>query len=230
MSELLSIDLNEFNTFTIALRLFLALISGTLIGIDRGLKRRGAGIKTHVLVCLSSALVMLTSEFIFRNLNASLDISRLGAQVISGVGFLGVGTIIVTGKNQVRGLTTAAGLWACACTGLAIGIGFFSGALIMLFLVLLTFKLLVKIDNYVYYHSKIINLYVEFDSIRDSSALAKELRSQNIRISNYEISKSRIEKDGITAFITLEMKNFRLREEVLSFIRDFKGVEFVEEF
>lgn len=80
MSELLSIDLNEFNTFTIALRLFLALISGTLIGIDRGLKRRGAGIKTHVLVCLSSALVMLTSEFIFRNLNASLDISRLGAQ------------------------------------------------------------------------------------------------------------------------------------------------------
>lgn len=230
MSELLSIDLNEFNTFTIALRLFLALISGTLIGIDRGLKRRGAGIKTHVLVCLSSALVMLTSEFIFRNLNASLDISRLGAQVISGVGFLGVGTIIVTGKNQVRGLTTAAGLWACACTGLAIGIGFFSGALIMLFLVLFTFKLLVKIDNYVYYHSKIINLYVEFDSIRDSSALAKELRSQNIRISNYEISKSRIEKDGITAFITLEMKNFRLREEVLSFIRDFKGVEFVEEF
>lgn len=230
MQELFFLDFTKFNTFTIFIRLLFALISGTLIGIDRGLKRRGAGIKTHVLVCMSSTLVMLTSEFIFQNLNANLDISRLGAQVISGVGFLGVGTIIVTGKNQVRGLTTAAGLWACACIGLAIGIGFLNGALIMLVLVLLTFKVLVKVDNYVYYHSKIINLYVEFDTIRNSSSLAKELRKQNIRISNYEISRSRMDNYGITAFITLEMKSFHLREEVLEFIRDYSGVEFVEEF
>ena len=102
----------EWNSVAICGRLALAILTGTVIGIDRGLKRRGAGIKTHALVCLGSALVMLTSEYMSMNFEQKADLARLGAQVISGVGFLGVGTILVTEKQRVRGLTTAAGLWA----------------------------------------------------------------------------------------------------------------------
>ena len=131
--------LRELNMVSVTIRLLLALAAGTLIGIDRGMKRRGAGIKTHVLVCLGATLVMMTGQYTFNYFGQGHDVSRLGAQVISGVGFLGVGTIIVTGRNQVRGLTTAAGLWACACIGLALGIGFYEGAFVMLLLVLLTF-------------------------------------------------------------------------------------------
>ena len=95
-----------WSTLGVTLRLLLALIVGLVVGIDRELKRRGAGIKTHVLVCLGAAAVMITSEYLFVKFGGDLDLSRMGAQVISGVGFLGVGTIIVTGRNQVRGLTT----------------------------------------------------------------------------------------------------------------------------
>lgn len=132
-------DVHEFlimikgwSILSVGLRLAFSLVAGTLIGLDRSMKRRGAGIKTHVLVCLGSALVMMTGQFIQLNYEGTIDVARMGAQVISGVGFLGVGTIIVTGHNQVKGLTTAAGLWACACIGLAIGIGFVDGALLAL--------------------------------------------------------------------------------------------------
>jgi len=111
-------------------RLLLAMAAGMLVGVDRERKNRGAGMKTHVLVCIGAALAMMTSEYIYHEFpDARADMARIGAQVVSGVGFLGVGTIMVTGKNQIRGLTTAAGLWASACAGIAIGIGFVEGAL-----------------------------------------------------------------------------------------------------
>ena len=103
-------ELRELNMLSVTIRLLLALLSGTLIGIDRGMKRRGAGIKTHVLVCLGATLVMMTGQNIVDCFGTRQEVARLGAQVISGVGFLGVGTIIVTGRNQVRGLTRALGL------------------------------------------------------------------------------------------------------------------------
>ena len=121
-----------WSTLGVVFRLLSALIVGLTVGIDREMKRRGAGIKTHVLVCLGAALVMITSQYLMENFDGSTDISRMGAQVISGVGFLGVGTIIVTGRNQVRGLTTAASLWVCACVGLAAGAGYIVGVLITL--------------------------------------------------------------------------------------------------
>ena len=89
------------------LRLIFSMLVGLILGIDRAMKRRGAGVKTHVLVCLGSALVMLTSEYLMRTFpDAKADLTRMGAQVISGVGFLGVGTIMITGRNQVRQLAS----------------------------------------------------------------------------------------------------------------------------
>ena len=122
--------LRDLTTISVIIRLTMATLFGGIIGLERGMKNRAAGFKTHILVCIGSTLAMLTNQYIIAYMNSSADPSRLGAQVISGIGFLGAGTILVTGKQQIKGLTTAAGLWASACMGLAIGVGFYEGAII----------------------------------------------------------------------------------------------------
>lgn len=131
---------------TITLRLFLAVILGGLIGMEREEKHRPAGFRTHILVCVGSAVVMLTSVFIFDTYKGltNADPARLGAQVISGIGFLGAGTIIRQGNN-VKGLTTAASLWAVACIGLALGIGFYEGAAAGALIIIITLKVLGRV-------------------------------------------------------------------------------------
>lgn len=219
----------ELTLVSVCLRLLLAIFTGILIGIDRGMKRRGAGIKTHVLVCLGSALVMMTGQYINHYFGTGNDISRLGAQVISGIGFLGVGTIIVTGRNQVRGLTTAAGLWACACIGLALGIGFYEGGLLMLAFVYITFIGLTKLDLYVYQHSKVLELYIEVDSGKSTVELMKKLRKMDLRIASFETTKAKIKNDCVSVMATLELPNRHMREETLLEIRDMAEVLFVED-
>ena len=115
--------LRQLSLATVALRMFLAVICGGIIGIERTMSRHTAGFRTHILVCLGASLTTLTSQYLFLYMGYFTDISRLGAQVIAGIGFLGAGTII-TSKQRVRGLTTAAGLWTSAIIGLANGAGF----------------------------------------------------------------------------------------------------------
>ena len=156
---------SSWNLLGITVRLMFALLVGLVIGIDRERKRRVAGIKTHILVCLGSALVMITSQYMMLEFGESADISRMGAQVISGVGFLGVGTIIVTGRNQVKGLTTAASIWVCACVGLAAGIGFIEGVVITLLLLVFTLKVLGRLDTLVQKSAKEVDLYIDFNQL-----------------------------------------------------------------
>lgn len=219
----------EHNTLETLFRLIFAMLAGMIIGIDRGVKRRGAGVKTYSLVCIGAALVMLTGEFVYNNFTGSMDISRLGAQVISGVGFLGVGTIIVTGRNQVRGLTTAAGLWTCACIGLAIGIGFYDGAVIMLFLCIIVLKVMTKVDGYVYNHSKVLDLYIGFHSITEITGFMEHLRNKEIKILHFEIEKSKLKEEGSAALITIEIPKKSLRVDILNQLQQMEGVDFVEE-
>ncbi len=222
--------IQDVNIVSVTLRLGFAVIAGVLIGIDRARKKRGAGLKTHVLVCVGSALVMLTAQYTCEMFDASkIDLTRMGAQVISGVGFLGVGTIVVTGRNQVRGLTTAAGLWACACLGLAAGIGFWEGAVVMLLLVLITFGALSKFDLYVSHHAKVLDLYVEIDSLKHASEFLKTVRGMNVRVNDFEINKTKIKNDLVTALITIEMNHSGEREEVLGICREIEGVLYLED-
>ncbi len=132
----------------VAMRLFLAALLGGLVGLDRENKKRAAGLRTHVLVSLGSALVMITSAYIFEQYYGltNMDPARLGAQVISGIGFLGAGTIIKQGTT-VKGLTTAASLWAVACIGLATGIGFYTAAILAGIVVFITLVLLSKFEK-----------------------------------------------------------------------------------
>ena len=126
--------LREFHFASVVLRLALAMLLGGCIGLERERKRRPAGFRTYMLVCLGATLTVLLSLYEFTmvtgpwsdicaEIGIKTDVSRFGAQVINGIGFLGAGTILVTGRQQVKGLTTAAGLWASACTGLAVGAG-----------------------------------------------------------------------------------------------------------
>lgn len=131
MFDMLTFNLYELNLLTIIFRIFLAIFIGGLIGTERDMKHRAAGIRTHMLVCMGAAVVMMTNEYIYMTFdNPNMDITRMGAQVVSGIGFIGAGTILVTSDNRIKGLTTAAGLWAAAALGLGIGIGFYEMALV----------------------------------------------------------------------------------------------------
>lgn len=120
-------DYREVTQLSIIIRVFAAITVGGLIGLERGAKNRPAGLRTYMLVCVGACLIMLTNQYIYQVTGAG-DPMRLGAQVVSGIGFLGAGTIIVTKHNQIKGLTTAAGLWASAGVGLALGVGFYEAA------------------------------------------------------------------------------------------------------
>lgn len=146
----------------IVVRLVLACLLGGIIGFEREHGNRPAGFRTHILVCVGSALAMVTSEYIFNVFSSrvSLDPARLGAQVISGIGFLGAGTIVRKGFN-VKGLTTAASLWAVACVGLAAGIGFYEGAVIATILIYITLMLLKKLEKKISIRKQYMSIIVE---------------------------------------------------------------------
>ena len=154
MLDNLPFDLYQLNIFTIIVRVALAILVGGVIGTERDIKNRAAGIRTHMLVCVGAAVVMMTNQYVVEAFpDIDVDVTRMGAQVVSGIGFLGAGTILVTRHNQIRGLTTAAGLWTAATLGLAIGIGFYEIALVGIIAVLFIVIFLQPFKQFVQYHA-----------------------------------------------------------------------------
>ena len=179
----------------------MAIIFGGIIGYGRERERRPAGLRTHILVSIGSALAMITNIYIYEVYNSSSDPTRLGAQVISGIGFLGAGTIIVTGKNKVRGLTTAAGLWACACMGLAIGAGFYSGAIIGCLFIASVTAVLSKLDKKINRNSRNITIYILVNSTKAASKLLEDIQSANVKISDIEISNNNVSSNDLIGIL-----------------------------
>jgi putative Mg2+ transporter-C (MgtC) family protein len=194
--------LREFHFASVVLRLALAMLLGGCIGLERERKRRPAGFRTYMLVCLGAALTVLLSLYEYTlvtgpwsalaaELGMKTDVSRFGAQVINGIGFLGAGTILVTGRQQVKGLTTAAGLWASACTGLAVGAGFYECVLIAFAMIFLSIRLFPIVDAYIQENARDINLYLEFNSMDDVSTIINQLKAQNVQIYDIDIERNR---------------------------------------
>ena len=217
------------NVVSALFRLTLATICGGLIGIERIRKRRPAGFRTHILVCIGSALTMIISQYLWSR-GQTTDLSRLGAQVINGIGFLGAGTIIVTGRQQVKGLTTAAGLWASACMGLAIGAGFYFGALVGCLLIIVTSTLLSYFESLIMSTARNMNIYVEFTDTNDIGSVIEFLKGINARIFDVEITKIRA-ADGLlpSAIFSIRLPKKAKHAEVIAGISSVGGVQSVQE-
>ncbi len=224
-----STDLMTINDTSILLRLLLAVLCGGIIGFERGRAGRPAGLRTHILVCLGSTLAIMTNQYVFETYGIS-DPTRLGAQVISGIGFLGAGTIIVTGRHQVKGLTTAAGLWATACMGLAIGIGFYKAAIIGCLLISFSTVVLHRVDNFMLSKSKVLDVYIEFDRSASITSVLDTIKLGNVHIDSIEMVKPSYDANAsVAAIMTLRLKEKRVRLDVVAKICAIEGVSFAEE-
>lgn len=149
------------STKQIVFRIVLSIVLSGLIGMERESVKRPAGFRTHILVCVGSTLVMLVGLYIFDTYKyqTNIDPGRLAAQVISGIGFLGAGTIIKEG-DSVKGLTTAASLWAVACVGLAIGSGFYTGSILSVIIILITLIIFTKVEKKIKSRRKFMKLRI----------------------------------------------------------------------
>ena len=221
--------LMDLNAVSIVLRIILSLLIGGILGIERGRKRHPAGFRTYMLVCLGAAMAMMTNQFVMEQFGSG-DPTRLGAQVISGIGFLGAGTIIVTRNSQVKGLTTAAGLWTAACLGLAIGIGFYEGAILVGLSVYLIMTVFQKVDNWLVNNSKHLNLYLAFETIEHMNRFMEFCDKENLNVKNMEMGKNKAQQDdGVFVIVTLRSAKRMYHPDVISKISELDGLNHVEE-
>ncbi len=232
----------ELTVGAILARLLLAMTAGGIIGLERAKKGRAAGMRTYMFVSLGAALSLILSQYDYFMLNSLwydtyqeigilTDVSRFGAQVISGIGFLGVGTIIVTDHRQVKGLTTAAGLWASGCIGLAIGAGFVECTVVAIPMMLLSISLFPALEARVFERSRNMDFYVEFTQLSDISLILTCIKAFDIRIDDAQIEKKdRKSATGPNATFSIYLKNkHTTHAEVLSAVADIEDVRRIEE-
>lgn len=206
----------DFSAWTIQnliLRVVVSMLLGGVIGLDRGMKHRGAGTKTITVVCLASTLVMLTEQYIQINFPGLANMNRLAAQVISGVGFIGVGTIIIS-KHRVRGLTTAATLWASACVGLAVGIGFIEGGVLITAVMLFSLHVLPFVERFATRHSRYCNVFLDLERNQDLHAVIQDLKKAGIAIDSMNMSENRGAGEDISVHLVLYVKKAMERTEI----------------
>ena len=222
-------ELREVTYLAIILRIVAAVVVGGLIGLERGMKNRPAGLRTYMVVCVGACLIMLTNQYVCQVYGTG-DPVRLGAQVVSGIGFLGAGTIIVTRRNQIKGLTTAAGLWAAAGVGLALGVGFYEAALVGGFAVFFVMTMLQKMDNRMHRKAKVLEVYVELEKSHALGDFLREVREKDIEVRDtVREHDSETEDDTRAYFSTFKLKKRQYHIEIIDEIRQLPGVVYLEE-
>ena len=215
---------------SIIIRLILACLFGGIVGIERSTKKHAAGLRTYILVCMGSALAMLTNQFIYHAFEGS-DASRIGAQVVNGIGFLGAGSIIITSRNRIKGLTTAAGIWACACVGLSIGIGFYTAALLGFVIVFFSILFLPKLENCFTKYARRHELHVELETRQDLKLLINVLRENSIQVNAIE-KNAAYASSGLSVYtinIGIAKNVKKTLEECKEMIKNLEYVNYVEE-
>ena len=221
--------LREVTLLAVILRIFTAALVGGLIGMERGMKHRPAGLRTYMVVCLGACLIMLTNQYIYQTTDVG-DPVRMGAQVVSGIGFLGAGTIIVTRRNQIKGLTTAAGLWAAAGVGLAVGIGFYEAAICGGLAIFVVMTLLQKMDNKMHRNNKVIEVYVELEKDYPLGDFLRDVRARDIEIRDTMREQDGELENGLRAyFSTLKLQKRQNHLDVIEDLRQLPGISCIEE-
>lgn len=215
--------------FSTIVRLLCAVVCGVAVGLERGMKGRPAGVKTFSLVCIGATLAMITNEYIARQVGSG-DLARMAAQVISGIGFLGAGTIMVTGANQVKGLTTAAALWVNAAIGITIGAGFYYGAIVTTILVVTCSWIFKSIDKLVLGNSRYMRLCVEAKNEECIVGLHKYFDEKNIHVKHMQRRyENNWYKDDTFIILELEFNQRTKHHQILEQMKDMEGVRFAEE-
>lgn len=217
--------LTDFNIWSVLARVFAAAVLGGVIGVERGRHGRAAGLRTHILVCVGSAMTSLTGLFAINVLGTGGDAFRISAQVVSGIGFLGVGMILVRNRTLVTGLTTAAGLWATATIGIAVGYGFYLGAIAATLLCVIVVPILGHIEEK---GKTVTNLYLEISDTHSTGAIVRQLRSMFKSNVTVDVIAPKSNAAGHVGILFL-VKSFSIPEEILAEIEKIEGIDFVVE-
>ena len=221
--------IREITQLSIVVRILASIIVGGLIGVERGMKNRPAGLRTYMLVCVGSCLIMLTNQFIYQTTGAG-DPMRLGAQVVSGIGFLGAGTIVVTKHNQIKGLTTAAGLWASAGVGLAFGVGFYEGALTAAIGIYSILTILQRWEKRLHKRVRTLDVYIELLAAVPLSEFIQNIRTLDFHIEDVQFEQdSTLEANTRAIVLTLKAQKREDHLILLDRIRRLEGVVHLEE-
>ncbi|MCQ2510576.1 MAG: MgtC/SapB family protein [Lachnospiraceae bacterium] len=233
--------LREFNFVSVCFRLFMAMIFGGVLGLERAKKGRAAGFRTYMFVCIGAALTVLLSQYeavllttrwadVVQEVGVKSDVSRFGAQVINGIGFLGAGTIITVRQQQVKGLTTAAGLWASACMGLAIGAGFYEAVLMSFVLIFLSIGVFHQLELNLIENTAEMTLYIEFTSLNNISPVITKLKELQARIYSVEIDRGK-KGNGMypNAVFSLHLQTRIPHSQVVSTLSGMDGVTMIKE-
>lgn len=209
-------SLRDFSLVSIIFRLLLASVLSGMVGLERESHRRVAGFRTHILVCVGSAMAIMVGMYASEILHLETDPMRIGAQVLSGIGFLGAGTILVKSTSKVTGLTTAAGLWCMASIGLACGVGFYSGAIICTAISLITVALLPKLEEHKKKKSRLFSYYLEVSSPSAVNPTIEWLSKGKFRAHELEILPAKSALPGQVGLqITLHILEPTKEEEIL---------------
>ena len=218
----------EITYESIVVRILSAIIVGGLIGLEREMKNRPAGLRTYMLVCIGSCLIMLTNQYIYQYTGAG-DPMRLGAQVVSGIGFLGAGTIVVTKHNQIKGLTTAAGLWASAGGWLALGIGFYEAALTATIGIYTILTILQRWEHRVHKKIRVLEIYVELLNSVPLSELVQKLRDLDLNLEGIQFEPDGSPENSARGIVvSLKSKKKQDHFVLKDNIRKIEGVVYME--
>lgn len=221
--------LRTFTFGAIALRLLGALLCGAMVGVDREMRNKKAGLKTHTLVCLGAALCMIVSEcIILGREGVTTDATRIAANVVTGVGFLCAASLITRGNGSLHGLTTAAGLWTTAVIGLACGSGWLEVGLLAAFIVLIVFAVFGRLDAYLTSISRGFDLYAEVIDYEDLPKLFDALHSHGVSFGGLTVSKSPVGSTVVQLSAT--MQRLGEKKELAESLRALDCVRYLEMF
>ncbi len=228
------VDVYEFlestNDVAVAIRLVLATLFGSLVGWERVVKRHSAGIKTFALVSLGSAVATALNIYLALLPNLNADVSRIPAGVVSGIGFVGAGTILVTGRKQIKGLTTAASLWVTSCMGMALGGGYLTIGIVCFLLIMISNIILMRFGKAVEENSKYMSVYIEVRKEGGASNLSKWLSDQHFEVSSMTKSKEKtLQPSDAALIVDIDFDKNRSHKVVLRMLNELEFVSYVEE-
>lgn len=215
---------------TTAIKIFLSVCCGGVIGFEYKIKGHFAGLKTFSLVCMGSTIAMITNEYICAFLPEGGDPTKMAAQIISGIGFIGAGTIMVTNHNQVIGLSTAAALWVTASIGIAIGTGFYFCSFLSVIILLFSSYFYRTFDRRIMHYSKIICIYVVLSNKRIMNKLIDALHKKDIKILSISNEQNGIWSEGTyCAMMELNLNRWCAHDELVRELQEIEGVKYIEE-